>query len=143
MFYFYHRYFHVQYSCTPKITYSYWFLKIFFMLEKVPNISNYSVFDCFIFLSQSKRISYIFTCGVIYFFFQSKKISYIFNYVILYFFYLFKALNVTSLYTMKKNILIFLKIRIYYTPFKSVRKYHLQSNSGNFNQHGDYYVCKS
>ena len=29
-----------------KISYSYWFLLIFFLLKKVPDVSNYSVFDC-------------------------------------------------------------------------------------------------
>ena len=33
---------------APKITYSIWFIIIFFfLLKKLPNITNYAVFDCF------------------------------------------------------------------------------------------------
>ena len=48
-------------SVTPKITYSYWFVIIFFfMFKKVLNISYYSVFNCFIFFFQSKKICNVF-----------------------------------------------------------------------------------
>ena len=74
---------------NPKITYSYWFIIIFFfMLKKVPNISNYSIVSCFILFFQSEKIFYIFNCGVMYFFFQSKNIS-CFDCSALYFFFLF------------------------------------------------------
>ena len=37
-------------TVTQKITCSYWFITIsFFILKKIPNISNYSFFNCFIF----------------------------------------------------------------------------------------------
>ena len=41
---------------TPKITYSYWFVIIFFifMLKKILNIYKYSIFNCFIFFSSLK-----------------------------------------------------------------------------------------
>ena len=52
---------------TQKITYSYWFTIIFFfVLKKVPNMSNYSSFNWFIFFFQPKKISYIFNSGNIY-----------------------------------------------------------------------------
>ena len=73
---------------NPKIAYSYWFMIIFFMLKKVPNISDYSIFSCFILFFQSEKISYIFNCSVMYFFFQSKNISCIFDCSALYFFFL-------------------------------------------------------
>ena len=42
---------------TTKITYSYWFIIIsFFMLKKIPCISNYSVFYCFISFFSLKRV---------------------------------------------------------------------------------------
>ena len=43
------------------------------MLKKVPNIFNYSIINCLIFLFQSKKISCIFNCGVTYFFFNLKR----------------------------------------------------------------------
>ena len=39
----------------PKITYFYWFIIITFLFKKDSNISNYSVFNCFIFFSCLKR----------------------------------------------------------------------------------------
>ena len=63
---------------APEITYSCWFVIIFiFMVKKVPNISNYFVFD-FILFFQSKKVSFFFNCSVIYLFFYSKKICYIY-----------------------------------------------------------------
>ena len=50
-----------------KINNSHWFIIIFFffVLKKVPNISNYSAFDCLNFFYQSrKQISYIFNHSV-------------------------------------------------------------------------------
>ena len=44
-----------------KVTYSDWFVIIFFLSKKVLDMSNYSVLDFFIFLFQSKKISYIFS----------------------------------------------------------------------------------
>ena len=38
------------------------------MLKKVPNVSNYFIFNCFIFFCQYKKISQIFNCRVVYFF---------------------------------------------------------------------------
>ena len=93
---------------TPKITYSYRFVIIFFcfMLKKVPNISNYSVFGCFTFF-KSKKNSYTFNCSVIYFCFQSKKISYIFNYVVFYFL-CFSNFQFSIIMRCEKTYLIFL-----------------------------------
>ena len=60
--------------CAPKITYSYWLMIIFFfLLKKFPNLPNYSVFDCCIFLFQSEKISFIFNYFVIYFFFSLRR----------------------------------------------------------------------
>ena len=78
MFYFYHRYLGIQHNYTSKISYSFRFILIFFyMLKKISNISNYSIFKCFVFFFQSKKVSLIFNCGFIYFL-QSKKMYYIF-----------------------------------------------------------------
>ena len=43
---------------APKITYSIWFIIIFFFLfKKLPNITNYAVFDCFgVFFILKKKI---------------------------------------------------------------------------------------
>ena len=38
------------------------------MLKKVPNVSNYFIFNCFIFFCQYKKVSQIFNCRVVYFF---------------------------------------------------------------------------
>ena len=89
-----------------KIIYFYWFIIIsFFMLKKIPNISNYSAFNCFIFIFWSKNISYTFNCGIIYFFFeffQSKNISYIFNYVF-YSVFIFFSLEFIIIVCCRKN----------------------------------------
>ena len=54
--------FHVQYISAPEIVYSFWFIIIFFFqLKKVPNISNYSVFNCFIFFFILKRFLILLT----------------------------------------------------------------------------------
>ena len=92
---------------APKITSPYNNLLIiifvtifFFMLKKVPNISNYSVFDCFVFFFNLKRflISLIAVSSITLF---SLKIF--LTLLCLYFFYLFKALNFSSLYILKKT----------------------------------------
>ena len=48
IFFFYY-YFHIQYNCCYKNIYFYWFVIIFFFLKKGHNISNYFVFDGFVF----------------------------------------------------------------------------------------------
>ena len=53
---------HVQYISAPEIVYSFWFIIIFFFqLKKVPNISNYSVFNCFKFFFILKRFLILLT----------------------------------------------------------------------------------
>ena len=51
---------------VPKITCSNWFIKMLFVFKKGFNISNCSIFNCFIFLFQFKSISFTFN----YFFFR-------------------------------------------------------------------------
>ena len=62
-------------TVTSTISYTSWFVIIFFlfMFKKVPNTSNYSVFDCLFFFFQSKRVTYFFNWGFIYFFFSLKR----------------------------------------------------------------------
>ena len=59
LFYLYHHYFHLRYNCYDKYYQPCWFGIIFFFFKKMVNVSDYSVFDCFIFLL-SQKISYIF-----------------------------------------------------------------------------------
>ena len=56
VFHFYHHYFHIQYNLAQKITCSCWFVIIFFLLNKVSNISNNFAFNYFVFFFQSKKI---------------------------------------------------------------------------------------
>ena len=52
----YPHYFHIHFHYS---TYSYYLIKIFFfLLKKAPNIPDYSLFGCFIFFCQSRKISY-------------------------------------------------------------------------------------
>ena len=94
---------------SPKITHSYWFIKIlfFFMLNNIPNFSKYSVFNCFIFFFKSKKISYI-ICFFLFCFFILKIFltSLIMLSSIFYFLQVFKF---SSLYIVKK-ISFFLKV---------------------------------
>ena len=57
-FYFYALIFDI--TIIPNFTYSYWFIIIIFLSKKGPNISNYSIFNCFIFVFQFIKISYTF-----------------------------------------------------------------------------------
>ena len=98
-----------------KITYSCWFVIIFFfsILKKIPNIPYYSVFDCFIFFFQFKKISSIIDCSVIYFLF----------FFLLFLFSLKRfliSLIMLSFFSLK--IFILTKIKFYYTPFKECWK---------------------
>ena len=108
---FYHRYFHIQCSCIPNIIYSYWFiiLLFFIMLKKISNISNYSVFNCFIFFFSLKRflisliaVSFVSFCS----FFNLKRFLTSLIMLVLCF-YLLQALDVSSLYVLKKIIISF------------------------------------
>ena len=126
---------------TPKITYSYRFIIIFFMLKKVPNISNYSTFNSFIFFFQSKKISYIINCSIIYFLFFNLKrfLNSLIEVSSISLFNLKRRL--TSLIMLSSNFLsypsleLFIlwekliifskKIKVYYTPWKGVWKYCL------------------
>ena len=62
-------------TVTSTISYTSWFVIILFlfMFRKVPNTSNYSVFDWVFFFFQSKRVAYFFNWGFIYFFFTVKR----------------------------------------------------------------------
>ena len=116
---------------TPRITYFYCFVIIFFfMLKKVADISLIipKSFNCFIFIFQSKKflISLIAVSSIS--FFGLKRVFTYLNVVLsilfslkrfltslivlystfFFFFYLFKALNFSSFYVVKK-IIIFLK----------------------------------
>ena len=89
---------------TPKITCSYWFVIIFFyfILRKVPNISNYSDFDRLISFFSLKRflISLIILCSILFSSSSPKQFSTI---------------------LCKKKKLIFLEIRMYYNSLKVCR----------------------
>ena len=112
---------------APKITSPYNNLLIiifvtifFFMLKKVPNISNYSVFDCFIFFFFSLKRFLVFSIVVssISSFNLKRFLSRLI--VVSYIFYFFQALKFSPLYVVKqinyflkenKSILYFSKKR--------------------------------
>ena len=84
------------------------------MLKKVPNIPNYSVFNCFAFLFQSKKISYDYNCVVICFFFSLKKFL---KYLIMFstiFFIFFEPWTFHHYMFWKRKYM-----QVYYTPQKS------------------------
>ena len=58
---------------VPKITCCNWFIIIIMFFKKVLNISNYFVFNCFVFVFWSKNVSYIFNWFFIYIYSSSKK----------------------------------------------------------------------
>ena len=76
---------------TQKINYSYLLITVFsFMLQKYPNLTNYSVFNCFIFLFSLKRFLLSLPVASSSSFFSLKKFPYIFKYVVSFFKIFFK-----------------------------------------------------
>ena len=105
---------------TPKITYSYLFIInfFFFMLKKILNIYKYSIFNCFSFFSRLKRFL-ISVIAVWFSSFLSLK-----GFLISLIIFLLQDLNFPSL-CCEKNYFFKKRIKVYYTPSKSIRKYYL------------------
>ena len=88
---------------TPKITLSYWFIIIFFFMhKKIPNISNYSIFNLFIFFSLKRfLISLIVVPSIYSFSLKNSLTSLITMYSI--FFIFFKSLTFNHKILRKNN----------------------------------------
>ena len=109
---------------TPKNTYSYCFIMIFFVLKMVPSISNCSISNCFIsFFCSLKRFPISLTVVSSLSFSYMNRLFFIFI-MLSSIFLSFSSLKCSIIVCYEKNQLFF-SIKVYFNPLKIVSKYYI------------------